>query len=60
MPRWPITCEMDGYWTDPSNGNEYYWHCEDPGVADIDGMRFCLKHAKERQESESESEGGDE
>ena len=48
MPNWEITCEVDGYWTDLYS-REHYWHCEEPGVDEIDGVRMCLRHAADHR-----------
>ena len=44
------TCDMDGY--DEIGDKEYYWHCEEPSVGVLDGMRLCRKHYEEKVEED--------
>jgi hypothetical protein len=38
------TCEMDWHTYDTYD-NERYWHCDEPGAVDVDGVLMCSRHA---------------
>jgi hypothetical protein len=43
VPAGPV-CELDGHTYD-SFDNERYWHCDQPGTVDVDGVLMCERHA---------------
>lgn len=45
-PSAPV-CQVDGETTD-TYGGEHYWHCDRPGVIDVEGTLMCEDHAGER------------